>query len=149
MGKLWDLLQSHIDGEKYPPSERQIAAKLGVSPTSMRKYRNPKQLPSRETMEAIANLVGVRYSVVLDAVLYDTGYHEAGKVVPLRVRPITTVEADLEVAKADLRDWTDQKLTGKNAESHRRELQTLVDELSAELAVSRSVLGDQESVAEL
>jgi len=76
MGLLWDLIQRHIDAAPYPPSERQVAAKLGVSPTTLANWRELKRLPSRESLRSIADLVGVRYAVVLDAALRDTGYHE-------------------------------------------------------------------------
>lgn len=151
MGKLWDLLQRHIDGEKYPPSERQVAARLGVSPTTLGNWRDPKKLPSRENLQAIADLVGVRYSVVLEAALWDTGYHEAGEaqVVQIRKRPVTTIEADLRAKEADLQDWLTQELTGKDAESHERLLRSRVDALKAELVASRSALDETDSVAEL
>lgn len=151
MGRLWELIQRHIDNAPYPPSERTLARKLGVSPTTLGNWRDPKKLPSRENLQAIADLVGVRYSVVLDAALMDTGYHEASpaSVVPLRPRPVTTIEADLRVAIANLEDWDRQKVPGKGAESHRRELRALVDALEAELAVSRQATGVSDSVAEL
>lgn len=74
MGRLWDIIQGHIDSVPYPPSERTIARKLAVSPTTLANWRGPKKLPSRTNLEAIAELTGVSYSVVLDAALYDTGY---------------------------------------------------------------------------
>lgn len=77
MGMLWDLIQRHIDNVGYPVSERTIASKLGVTPNTLKHWRELRRLPSRENLEAIANLVGVRYSVVLEAALHDTGYHEA------------------------------------------------------------------------
>lgn len=88
MGMLWDLIQQHIDKQPYPPSERQVAAKLGVAPNALKYWREPKKLPSRENLQAIANLVGVRYSVVLDAALRDTGYHEESQ----DAKPELTVE---------------------------------------------------------
>jgi transcriptional regulator with XRE-family HTH domain len=78
MGRLWEILQRHIDSAPYPPSERQVALKLGVSPTTLANWREPKKLPTRENLEAIAELAGVRYATVLEAALYDTGYHEGG-----------------------------------------------------------------------
>lgn len=149
MGKLWELLQRHIDGEKYPPSERQVAARLGVAPNTLGKWRNPKALPSRENLQAIADLVGVRYSVVLDAALYDTGYHEGARVIPLRHRPITTIEAELQVAAKDLEAFRQLKVTGGSAQSKRKELQSRVDALEAELHASRSATAASDSVAEL
>jgi len=82
MGKLGEILQRHIDESPYPPSERQVALKLGVSPTTLGNWRDPKRLPGRENLEAIAELAGARYSTVLDAALYDTGYHEVGPARP-------------------------------------------------------------------
>lgn len=149
MGKLWELLQSHIDSSPYPPSERQIAARLGVSPTTVGKWRDPKSLPTRENLQAIADLVGVRYSVVLDAALYDTGYHEAARVIPLRHRPVTTIEAELHVAAQDLEEFKQLTVTGSSAKSKRKELQSRVDALEAELDASRSATTGRESVAEL
>jgi transcriptional regulator with XRE-family HTH domain len=86
MGRLWDLIQKHIDNQPYPVSERTIAQRLKVAPNALVKWRDPKRLPSRENLQAIADLVGVRYSVVLDAALFDTGYHEGSNVAVLRDR---------------------------------------------------------------
>lgn len=151
MGMLWDLIQGHIDRQPYPPSERQVAAKLGVAPNALRYWRDPKKLPSRENLQAIADLVGVRYAVVLDAALMDTGYHEAAPatVTHLHLRPLTTIEAELQVAMKDLEDWDTQKVPGQGAKRHRKELRTRVDDLEAELAASRQVTGESNSVAEL
>lgn len=150
MGMLWDLIQGHIDRQPYPPSDRQVAAKLGVAPNTLNYWRDPKKLPSRENLQAIADLVGVRYSVVLDAALMDTGYHESApaQVVPLRLRPAATVEAELRVARENLEDWDQQKLTSKGAVSHRKTLQARVDALEAELIASRQVTDAADSVAE-
>lgn len=76
MGQLWDIVQAHIDSAPYPPSERQVAAKLGVSPTALSKWRAPKRLPDVENLRSLARLAGVPYSTVLEAALADTGYRE-------------------------------------------------------------------------
>lgn len=141
MGMLWDLIQKHIDDAPYPPSGRQLAARLGVAPNTFNKWRDLKQLPSKENLQAIADLVGVRYSVVLDAALHDTGYHES-KVVTLRPRPSTTVEGELRVAQANLDEWVALKHRGKDAERHQEELQARVDALTAELVASRRATGE-------
>jgi transcriptional regulator with XRE-family HTH domain len=151
MGKLWELLQRHIDAAPYPPSERQVAHRLGVSPTTLGNWRDPKKLPTRENLQAIADLVGVRYAVVLDAALRDTGYHEAtpASVIPLRPRPVATIEAELQVALANLEDWDKQGVPGETAKSHRKDLRSRVDALEAELVVSRGATNGTSSVAEL
>jgi transcriptional regulator with XRE-family HTH domain len=152
MGMLWDLIQRHIDNAPYPPSERQIAAKLGVTPNTLKIWRDLKRLPSRENLEAIANLVGVRYAVALDAALRDTGYHEDGRpaVAAVRpLRPISRIEAELQVALADLQEFNELKVSGRSAESKRREIRARVDALEAELVASRIATGESETVANL
>lgn len=148
MGKLWEILQRHIDASPYPPSERQVAAKLNVSPTTLGNWRDPKKLPSRENLQAIADLVGVRYSVVLEAALYDTGYHES-TVTHLRPRPSSTVEAHLQAAKVTLAEWESLNLSGPDAKRKRAELAARVDALEAELVASRRATGETDSVAQL
>lgn len=150
MGMLWDLIQRYIDKQPFPPSDRQVAAKLGVAPNALKYWHDPKKLPSRENLEGIADLIGVRYSVVLEAALRDTGYHEDSRPVSvLRPRPVTTVEAELRVAQQDLGEWVALKHRGKAAEGHRGELQARVDALKAELVASRRATTDSDSVAEL
>lgn len=147
MGRLWDLIQHHIDNAPYPPSERAVAAKLGVSPNALRFWRDPKKLPSRENLQAIADLVGVRYSVVLDAALRDTGYHEESRVTRIHPRPASTVEAHLRAAEAALADFDQLSVTGEAAESKRAELQARVNDLKTEIVSSHAVTGESESVA--
>jgi transcriptional regulator with XRE-family HTH domain len=149
MGKLWELLQRHIDTAPYPPTERAVARKLNVSPTTLANWRDPKKLPSRENLQAIADLVGVRYSVVLDAALYDTGYHESAEVAQIHPQPAGIVEGELRVAEADLADWDKLKLKGQEAERKRGELQARVDSLRAQLAASRTVTEASKSVTKL
>ncbi|GII98355.1 helix-turn-helix protein [Sediminihabitans luteus] len=76
MGQLWDIVQAHIDSAPYPPSERQVAARLGISPTALAKWREPKRLPDVENLRSLARLAGVPYRSVLGAALADTGYEE-------------------------------------------------------------------------
>lgn len=147
MGRLWDLVQRHIDEADYPPSERELAKKLGVTHTALRYWREPKAMPSRQSLEAIARLIGVRYSVVLDAALYDTGYHEAAQVIPLR-RPLATVESELEVARQNLAEFDELSVTGRSAGRKRAELKAAVDALEAERISSRRATGEHHSVAE-
>lgn len=74
MGKLYDIIQAHIDAQPYRVSERQIAVALGVTPTTMANWREPKRLIARDNLEAIARLTGVPYLRVLDALLQDIHY---------------------------------------------------------------------------
>ncbi|WP_166133540.1 helix-turn-helix domain-containing protein [Nocardioides ochotonae] len=78
MGKLYDLIQAHIDAQPYTVSERQVARKLGVTQTTLGNWRAPKRLIAKEHLVAISRLTGVRYSGVLDALLDDIGYLTEG-----------------------------------------------------------------------
>ncbi|KAE8763214.1 helix-turn-helix domain-containing protein [Georgenia thermotolerans] len=76
MGHLWGILQRHIDEQLYPPSYRQLAAKLGVQPQTLLNWKRPSALPSRANLKAIAALTGTPETDVLRAALIDTGYLE-------------------------------------------------------------------------
>lgn len=73
-------------------------------------------------------------------------------VIPMRAvrhRPTTTIEAELQVAAEDLEAFKQLKVTGASAKSKRKELQSRVDALEAELHASRSATAASDSVAEL
>lgn len=73
-GELWSLIRRYMDQQRYRPSERQIAAELGVTPTSITKWKRGQVLPARENLVAIARLTGVPYLDVLNAALIDREY---------------------------------------------------------------------------
>lgn len=74
MGRLFDLIQEHMDAQPYGVSERQIAQRLGVSPTTLKNWRHPVKLIDKDHVLAISELTGVPYLRVLDALLEDIGY---------------------------------------------------------------------------
>lgn len=74
MGKLYDLIQAHMDAQPYGVSQRAVAGKLGVSPTTLKNWQTPKELIEKEHLRAISLLTGVPYLRVLDALLEDIGY---------------------------------------------------------------------------
>lgn len=74
MGKLYDIIQQHMDAQPYGVSQRQVAIKLDVSPTTLKNWQTPTKLIDKEHLQAIARLTGVPYLRVLDALLEDIGY---------------------------------------------------------------------------
>lgn len=78
MGQLYDIIQNHIDSQPYGVSQRQVAGKLDVSPTTLKNWRQPKELIEKRHLEAISRLTGVPYLRVLDALLHDIGYMTPG-----------------------------------------------------------------------
>lgn len=75
MGRLYDIIQAHIDEQApYKPSVRQVAVQLGVSPTTVANWRNIKELPKAEHLEAISRVTGVPVREVFYAAGVDAGY---------------------------------------------------------------------------
>lgn len=74
VGKFYDLIQAHVDEQAYPPSERELARRLGVTPSTLSNWRTPKKLIEKRHIEAVADLAGVSYARALDALLDDIGY---------------------------------------------------------------------------
>lgn len=74
MGRLYDIIQTHIDAQPYDVSQRQIAKKLEVSPTTLKNWQTPKDLIDKKHLRAISLLTGVPYLRVLDALLDDINY---------------------------------------------------------------------------
>lgn len=74
MGKLYDLIQEHIDAQPYGVSERQVARAIGVTPTTLKNWREPKRLIDKEHLLSIARVTRNPYHRVLDALLEDIGY---------------------------------------------------------------------------
>jgi len=89
MGQLWDIIQAHIDHSPYPPSERQVATKLGVAPNALSNWKNLRRLPQPENLHRIAQLTGTPYRVVLNAALHDANY----LTEEVNYEPPTTTEA--------------------------------------------------------
>lgn len=74
MGRLYDIIQGHIDAQPYGTSVRKVAEAIGVSPTTVSNWRNLKELPSKENLESIARVTGASYDDVFYAAGVDTGY---------------------------------------------------------------------------
>lgn len=76
-GHLWALIQRWMDATPRPyraPSQRDLADRLGVSPTTISDWKYREGFPRPEHLEDLAVEIGVPYEVVLDAVLRDRGY---------------------------------------------------------------------------
>lgn len=75
-GRLWELIQAWMDAMPYPPSQRRLAARLNVSPTTISDWKYGTGFPAPSKLRDLAAEIGVPYEVVLDAVLRDRGYRE-------------------------------------------------------------------------
>lgn len=73
-GYLWAIIQEWLDSMPYPPSQRKLAARLGVSSSVVTDWKYGTGFPKPSALEALAAEMGVPYERVLDAVLKDRGY---------------------------------------------------------------------------
>lgn len=75
-GALWELIQSWMDSMPYPPSQRKLAGRVGISASAMSDWKYGRGLPDPEDLRRLAAEIGTPYERVLDAVLIDRGYRE-------------------------------------------------------------------------
>lgn len=75
-GHVWALIQEWMDAMPYPPSQRKLAARLDVSPTTVSDWKYRESFPIPTLMHRLAAEIGVPYERVLDAFLKDHEYRE-------------------------------------------------------------------------
>lgn len=73
-GILWAIVQEWMDSIPYPPSQRKLASRLGVSASAVSDWKYGRGFPDPEHLKVLAAEIGVPYERVLDAVLRDRGY---------------------------------------------------------------------------
>lgn len=74
-GHMWALVQEWLDTFTYrPPSQRELAPRLGVSDSTLGDYKYARHLPPPAFVVRLAKEIQVPYEKVLDAVLKDRGY---------------------------------------------------------------------------
>lgn len=71
MGKFFDLIERHATAQGFQVSDRQLARRYDVSPSTIKNWRNPKGLIDKEHLLAVSQVTGVPYHRVLDALLED------------------------------------------------------------------------------
>lgn len=74
MGRLFDLIQHHVDTQSYDVTLAQVAKRIGVSRQTVLNWRNPTKLIDKKHLVAISRVTGVRYATVLEALLDDIDY---------------------------------------------------------------------------
>lgn len=76
-GALWAVVQEWLDSMPYPPSERQIARRVGVSASALGNWKRGEAFPSPANLRALAAEIGAPYERLLNGVLIDQGYRTA------------------------------------------------------------------------
>lgn len=74
MGRLFDLIEAHMNAQPYKVLPADVARELGVSRQTVLNWREPSQLLDLKNLQGISRLTGVPYIRVLDANLEDIGY---------------------------------------------------------------------------
>lgn len=75
MGAFWELIQIELDRERFTVSDRKLAMRLNVSPSTIANWRAGfSQLPSERNLRAVADFTGRSYEQVLLAALSETGH---------------------------------------------------------------------------
>lgn len=92
MGRLFDILQAHVDAQPYEVSWADVARKIGVSRQTVLNWREPNRLIQREHLRRISEVTGVPYLRVLDALLKDIGYLSDDGAGPPSARPDARAE---------------------------------------------------------
>lgn len=73
MGELGRLIEEWRGAQPYPPSDRRVAIKLDVSPTTFGKWLQG-QRPEPLHLAALAREMNYPYRRLVDAMLTDAGY---------------------------------------------------------------------------
>lgn len=75
MGQLFEVVEQYRRRfDPHPPSYSRVAELVGVSRQTLLNWRTPTKLPKKAHLEGLADLTGVPYQRVLDALLEDIGY---------------------------------------------------------------------------
>lgn len=81
VGAFWDIIQTELDRERFDVSDRKLALRLGVSPSTIANWRNGfTDLPDIKNLRAVAEFAGRSYEEVLLAALSDTGHADGTRL---------------------------------------------------------------------
>lgn len=107
-GHLWALVQDWMDAIPYPPSQRKLAARVGVSPSAMSDWKYGDGFPDPESLGRLAVEIGTPYERVLDAVLKDRGYRQPDRK-----------EGDRDVSPAATKTRDDYTLSARRSRTRK------------------------------
>lgn len=79
-GHLWALVQEWMDSERYPPSQRKLARRVGISSSYLSQMKKGETFPNPGILERLAAEIHTPYELVLDAVLIDCGYRDERRI---------------------------------------------------------------------
>lgn len=81
VGAFWDIIQAELDRERFTVSDRKLALRLKVSPSTIGNWRTGlTALPEVKNLRAVADFAGRSYEEVLLAALSDTGHADGTRL---------------------------------------------------------------------
>lgn len=108
MGALWDVIQAELDRERFTVSDRKLALRLGVSPSTIGNWREGiSRLPDEKNLRSIADFVGRSYEDILLVALSETGHARGTRLADARRLPThvqVVVEDEAEQLTAAVTD---------------------------------------------
>ena len=85
VGAFWDIIQGELDRERFTVSDRKLALRLKVAPSTIANWRSGlNELPTVKNLRAVADFAGLAYEEVLLAALADTGHAEGTRLAEQR-----------------------------------------------------------------
>lgn len=95
VGAFWDIIQVELDKERFEVSDRKLALRLDVSPSTISNWKaGLNSLPSKKNLRAVADFLGKSYEEVLLVALGETG-HAEGTRLARRTTIADAVEREL------------------------------------------------------
>lgn len=71
---VWSLIQVWLDAQPFNVSQRQLAKKIGVSPTMLTYWKTSKGSPNPDDLNTLAEVTQIPKSALIRAMLLDQGY---------------------------------------------------------------------------
>lgn len=71
---FWKAIQAWIDAQPWGVSQRQLAAKLGVSPSLLTDWKLGRSMPQPHHVQAVAAVTGISDRALARTVMLDAGY---------------------------------------------------------------------------
>lgn len=106
---LWSVLQGWFDAQFFRVTQAQLADRIGVQRSALSQWKNGQARPTPTNLRKIAEVTGLDYDDLLDALMTDMGYRtrEAGTD---DVDPTLETQAPVSGASGDDASWRGKPL---------------------------------------
>lgn len=98
MGEVWKMIEEWRDGRGVGVKDAELARAFGIAQSNLKTWMEPKSLPKRETIGAIARKIERPYIDVLEAFLTDMDYR-----IPPTLEEIETAKEERKIKQGKRR----------------------------------------------